>query len=638
MRNRICLAVLVLFALAGSPIEAQMRPGSLLDRKVSVTFHQAPLESVLRTLRRQYGIRISYSNTALNLRQPITLDMRNQPLRTVLNTLLADKNIGYELVDDQVVLHPARPSKPRAAPAAAPTTGSKAASNGLLTEPATPSPPSAKPAVGAGSPTDKTTAPLPAKRPPTQPAPARKPAPQEPTGSVGSPSKSGMQSAEPASATTGQPTSRTPVGPKATTTTAATPPQPAAQEALGTPKSLESKLEKLEAELEKTGAELERKTTAELEKVEAELEKVEADVEELMHTVTKKAQVSFLGPLGSNGFRNGQMVNQVSVNVLGGYSAGVDGFEAAGLFNVTRDSVRGVQVAGLANVVGRHLAGFQGAGLLNVLGGTGTGWQAAGLLNVAARPVNGVQTAGLFNYAGPTKPAAGPETTDATPAPRRATVQAAGLFNVALSEVRGVQAAGLFNVAGTVHGVQVAGLFNVADSVDGVSLAPFNFVRHGYHRFEVVHTETWPVEANFKLGGSAGFYTFLAGTYAGTGPANRRWAVGYGLGAEVLARRRLSLSLDAVALHVNEQPRGWTDDLNLHNQFRLLVGLAPLRADGHWRLVAGPTVSVLVTQRYAAERGQVHSRLGENRTLWLNEGNALTRVLGWMGYCVGMRF
>ena len=302
-------------------------------------------------------------------------------------------------------------------------------------------------------------------------------------------------------------------------------------------------------------------------------------------TRTKTAQVSFLGPLGSNGLRSGQTVNKVSLNVLGGYAAGVDGFEAAGLFNVDRDTVRGVQVAGLANVVGRHLDGFQGAGLANVLGGTGTGWQAAGLLNVATRPVSGAQTAGLFNYVGPVKKA--PQAADSTSSdtkmpPGRANIQAAGLFNVAIGEVRGVQAAGLFNAAGTVRGVQLAGLLNIADSVDGVSIAPLNFVRRGYHRFEVVNTESWPVSASLKLGGSAGFYTFFTGAYDGFGSRDRRWALGYGAGTELLARRRISLSLDAVAMHVNEESRGWTDDAQPAQPVALP---GRLRADeGRWPL------------------------------------------------------
>jgi hypothetical protein len=178
----------------------------------------------------------------------------------------------------------------------------------------------------------------------------------------------------------------------------------------------------------------------------------------------------------------------------------------------------------------------------------------------------------------------------------------------------------------------------VADSVQGVSLAPFNFVLHGYHRLELTNSETWPVTATLKLGGSAAFYTFVTGAYDGFGSGPRRWALGYGAGTDMWARRRLSLSLDLVAMQVNEEQQGFTPDLNLHNQLRLLVGLTPFKPGSHFRLVGGPTVSVLVTQRYDSAEGQVYSNLSAGRKLWLNEGDATTKVLGWYGYSVGLRF
>jgi hypothetical protein len=112
--------------------------------------------------------------------------------------------------------------------------------------------------------------------------------------------------------------------------------------------------------------------------------------------------------------------------------------------------------------------------------------------------------------------------------------------------------------------------------------------------------------------------------------------LGYGAGTEFWSPRRVNLSLDLVALHVNEESRGWTNDLNLHNQFRLLAGFAPSRAGGRLRIVAGPTVSVLVTQRYDAERGQVYSRVAQNRSLWLDEGDAETRV--WAGLVIAWAY
>lgn len=585
MRNRICLALGVFCTLASTPSFAQVRTGSVMERKVSVTFSQAPLESVLRTLHRQYGVRISYSNTALNLRQPVTLSVQNQPLRIVLDQLLRDKNIGYELVGDQIVLHPA-PPKPRPVPkpnSEASTASKTATDRAAGSESPTPAARPAKAAIAQSKPTTA----------------AQKPS--------GTPSASRPAKAADTNVPTGS------------------------SEATSAPTDKGTPANKVPAELRPDSV-----ATVNLPQLPDSVATAVDAPAESRPTYTKTAQVSFLGPLGSNGLRSGQTVNKLSLNLLGGYAAGVDGFEAAGLVNVDRDTVSGVQVAGLANVVGHHLDGFQGAGLLNVLGGEGKGWQAAGLSNIATRPIAGVQTAGLFNYAGPAK---APATDVATPAPTSPkTLQAAGLFNVSLHEVHGTQVAGLLNAAGTVHGLQLAGLLNVADSVDGVSIAPFNLVRRGYHRFEVINSEVWPVGASLKLGGSAAFYTFFVGAYDGFGSGPRRWALGYGVGTEVLSRHRVSVNLDAVSLHVNEEQRGWTPDLNLHNQLRLLLGFAPLRAGGHLRLVGGPTVSVLVTQRFDTAEQRVYSNLSSGRKLWLDEGSSRTRVVGWAGYSVGIRF
>lgn len=666
MRNRICLAAAVLCALAGAPAAAQVRTGSVLDRRVTVTFNQAPLESVLRTLKRQYGIRISYSNTALNLRQPVTLTAQNQPLRTVLSEVLEGKNIGYELVGDQLVLHPAPPKAPTPKPA---TTSTATTTTTVSRSSPEPAPETPVPGTATKEPAGRSAAPAEAVTPAPAAAPAAKPKPATPTKKApgkpasGTAAKSSATSRVSTSAAAGKDASKaggpkstgskgpaaapaaTENAPAANNTVAATTPATgaAADPSAANPAAMPPTTAAPAATAPPTAAADSAAAPA-----------AEAPAEAARPTFTKPAQVSLLGPLGSNGLRAGQTVNHVSINVLGGYAAGVDGFEAAGLINVDRDTVAGVQLAGLANVVGRHLDGFQAAGLANVLGGPGRGVQAAGLLNLATRPVAGGQVAGLFNYAGPRKHNVEMELTASTagavgstsaavpvedaPMGRDKAAQVAGLFNVALTEVRGAQVAGLLNVAHTVRGAQVAGLVNIADSVQGVSLAPFNFVRHGYHRLEATYSGTWPVTLSLKLGGSAAFYTFITAAYDGFGSKPRRWATGYGFGSDMWARRRVSLSLDAVAMQVNEEQRGVTEALNLHNQLRLLVGLTPFRPGSHFRLVGGPTVSVLVTQRYDTAEAGVYSNLIQGRKLWLDEGSARTRVLGWYGYSVGLRF
>jgi hypothetical protein len=96
--------------------------------------------------------------------------------------------------------------------------------------------------------------------------------------------------------------------------------------------------------------------------------------------------------------------------------------------------------------------------------------------------------------------------------------------------------------------------------------------------------------------------------------------------------------MDAQALHVNEESQGWTEALNLHNQLRLMVGFAPFKAGGRLRVVAGATANVLVTERYDSTEGRVYSSVADGQRLWLDEGSASTRVLGWFDYSIGLRF
>ncbi|MBG8553333.1 hypothetical protein [Hymenobacter guriensis] len=340
-----------------------------------------------------------------------------------------------------------------------------------------------------------------------------------------------------------------------------------------------------------------------------------------------KWQITLVPPLGTNGLRAGRAVNRYSVNVLVGYAAGLRGLELGSVLNLDRDTVRGGQLAGVGNLAGRHLRGLQAAGALNVVGGRGRGVQLAGVLNIAARPLAGWQAAGVLNYAGPPRP-------DATE-PSGPLMQTAGVLNVSLAEVRGLQAAGVLNVARRVRGVQL-GLLNVADTVTGASIGLLNFVRHGYHRLDVLYSKTWPMLTTLKLGGSALFYTQFVGA-AQPFDGQLRWGLGYGLGTEVAARRRFSLSLDALALHVNEEPSGWTKKLNLQSQLRLLVGWA-LWKGGRIRMVAGPEVNVLVSQRYDADRQAVYSQIGQGQHLLTENLNNSTLVRVWAGYSAGVRF
>ena len=109
-------------------------------------------------------------------------------------------------------------------------------------------------------------------------------------------------------------------------------------------------------------------------------------------------QVSFTPGLSSQGKLSAQVTNNISLNILGGYTGGVNGVEVAGLFNINKRSVRYAQAAGLLNINGESMFGAQAAGLHNTVLGGVTGVQAAGISNIVRRQLNGVQVAGIYNH------------------------------------------------------------------------------------------------------------------------------------------------------------------------------------------------------------------------------------------------
>lgn len=118
----------------------------------------------------------------------------------------------------------------------------------------------------------------------------------------------------------------------------------------------------------------------------------------LSHFFTRgNAQLSLLPFLGTNGRMSGQVMNKFSLNLIGGYTAGLDGFELATVFNIDKRDVRSVQVAGLLNLVGGKMSGVQIAGYQNICKDTVRGLQISGVFN-NARYLKGVQI-GLFNVA-----------------------------------------------------------------------------------------------------------------------------------------------------------------------------------------------------------------------------------------------
>src|SRR5262249_45828095 len=93
--------------LARSSKEIETR----LTRPVSVSFQKFPVQLVCRDLQALSGIRIVLDTTALSdagigLDQPLSLQVENISMKSVLNLLLKQVNLTYQIKDDVIVITP----------------------------------------------------------------------------------------------------------------------------------------------------------------------------------------------------------------------------------------------------------------------------------------------------------------------------------------------------------------------------------------------------------------------------------------------------------------------------------------------------------------------------------------------------
>ncbi|MFC2129673.1 STN and carboxypeptidase regulatory-like domain-containing protein, partial [Bacteroidota bacterium] len=195
----------------------------------------------------------------------------------------------------------------------------------------------------------------------------------------------------------------------------------------------------------------------------------------------KIGQVSFLPFPGVHTSKNGVAINRFSLNILAGYTGGVEGIEIGGFLNIDRNYVSGVQIAGFGNIVGKKTRGVQLAGFTNINIGSIYGVQVAGFNNVTNDTITGVQVAGFTNYLRGAMNGAQVSGFYNHLAKGANGFQAAGFVNYAGRDFRGAQVAGFVNVAiDSIYGAQVSGFANYQrGEMNGVQIAGFSNVARG---------------------------------------------------------------------------------------------------------------------------------------------------------------
>lgn len=348
-------------------------------------------------------------------------------------------------------------------------------------------------------------------------------------------------------------------------------------------------------------------------------------------------QLSFITPISTNWLSSYNTVNNFSLNMLWGTSAGVNGAEFGGLLNQTNGEVFGAQFGGLGNIVtgdllgaqfggllniGGHFKGIQAGGLLNISHSNSemessysNGAQFAGLVNIQRSNMNGIQAAGLVNVlSGSIKG-----------------VQVAGLVNVADSSVQGVQIAGILNKAKNVSGVQIA-LINIADTIsNGTVIGLLNLVKDGYSVLELETNESFYANIRYKIG-TKDFYTIFSAAFEQQN-GKPYWAPGFGFGTNRSISHRFGVNIDATAHQVNED-EWWTDRLNLINRLQLNVAFL---LSNHFSIYGGPSINVKVSTIRDDEGNLIDSDFDVPKSFYERTGKRTSTII-YPGFNIGLRF
>ena len=204
---------------------------------------------------------------------------------------------------------------------------------------------------------------------------------------------------------------------------------------------------------------------------------------------TRLAQISLVPSvsIGSNLSTNGLITNNFSLNLLAGYSNGVDGAELGGIINMVKGDVRWFQAGGICNLVGGAFTGAQFGGILNSVRKDFTGFQVSGICGAVGGDFLGLQSAGIFalnhkdlngaQFAGITAMTKG----------RVQGVQMSGIFSAARCGFRGIQAGGISTLADSSSiGLQISSIHNTAygDLKGGQVSGITNFSRKGINFFQ----------------------------------------------------------------------------------------------------------------------------------------------------------
>jgi len=352
--------------------------------------------------------------------------------------------------------------------------------------------------------------------------------------------------------------------------------------------------------------------------------------------------LSFMPGISTGGLMGGNIITNVSINVIAGRYAKLHGVEFGSVLNWETEEVRGVQLSGVANIVEGYTRGFQSAGTLNMILGNLDGLQTSGAVNYAKGCVKigqlggavnvtlgdlkGIQASGAINYVGgnATGVQAGVVNYVNPMGDKVNKVAQIGVINIA-GDVSGTQI-GVVNIGREVEGVQV-GVVNYADDISGAPVGIFSYVRKGQLHVDVWGSETSVANVALKTGGKHVYSILALGAQPSFGDNPYRWSPGVGIGGHIPFGSKF-INVEALSFQINED-EAWTDDLHMVNKLRLIGGW---EVNSRLAVFAGVTLNVFVSQVNDGDQIAIASFYDSAN----DEDDRWVRM--WPGFIAGVQF
>ena len=97
------IIVILTLCIGIIPVVAQ---NTVLEKRISITLNSVPMEDAIEDIAEKAGIHVSYPSELFSACAPVTIDVKNQLLLTVLNKLLEPYKIAYTVHAGQLILFP----------------------------------------------------------------------------------------------------------------------------------------------------------------------------------------------------------------------------------------------------------------------------------------------------------------------------------------------------------------------------------------------------------------------------------------------------------------------------------------------------------------------------------------------------